>query len=270
MFFHLSKIIWFLIRPSNFLILILVLGWGMMAASRRLRKTGIILSGLAITALLLAGFSPVANVLLATLENRFPARSIADLPSDIDGIILLGGFEDFGSGTVHIGLPINEAAERLTETVRLARHFPQARVVFTGALVNGLDTTASLANPIARFMVDMGLDQNRIILEPKARNTYENAVLTKDLIDPQPGQNWLLVTSGFHMPRSVGVFRQVGFEIIPYPVDLRTNSERAATSFFIGLSDGLKRTDMVMRGSGSLPTRSPTGHPAFSQGLNER
>jgi uncharacterized SAM-binding protein YcdF (DUF218 family) len=64
-----------------------------------------------------------------------------------------------------------------------------------------------------------------VIFEDRARNTYENAVLSKQLVAPAPGERWLLVTSAAHMPRSVGVFRKVGWPVIPYPVDYNTTGD---------------------------------------------
>jgi len=52
--------------------------------------------------------------------------------------------------------------------------------------------------------------------EAKSRNTWENGLFTRDLVKPKPGETWL------HMPRSVGIFRHLGFDVIPYPVAYRT------------------------------------------------
>ena len=73
-----------------------------------------------------------------------------------------------------------------------------------------------------------GLDARRILVETRSRNTYENAVYSKELAQPQPGQIWLLVTSANHMPRAVGCFRAVGFDVIPYPVDYDTGPDAQA------------------------------------------
>ena len=64
--------------------------------------------------------------------------------------------------------------------------------------------------------------RDRIVLEDKSRNTAENAEFTRRLVDPKPGERWLLVTSAMHMPRSVGAFRKAGFPVEAYPVDWRT------------------------------------------------
>ncbi|MET0257687.1 MAG: YdcF family protein, partial [Methylobacterium sp.] len=68
----------------------------------------------------------------------------------------------------------------------------------------------------------LGLDERRLVLEDRSRTTRENALLTRELLQPQSGQVWLLVTSAAHMPRSVGCFRAAGFDVLPYPTDYQT------------------------------------------------
>jgi len=90
-------------------------------------------------------------------------------------------------------------------------------------------------------------EDGRLILESKARDTWENAVNVKALVSPKTGERWLLVTSAWHMPRSVGVFRRVGFAIEPWPVDYRTADDWDALRLFDAPADGLKRLDTAMR-----------------------
>ena len=68
----------------------------------------------------------------------------------------------------------------------------------------------------------LGLDPARVIFEGASRNTYENARFAFDAAKPQPGENWLLVTSALHMPRALGCFRAAGWRAIPYPVGYTT------------------------------------------------
>ena len=63
------------------------------------------------------------------------------------------------------------------------------------------------------------------MLEDQSRNTRENAIFTRRLVDPKPGERWLLVTSAWHMPRAIGVFRKAGFEIEAFPVDYLSNNK---------------------------------------------
>jgi uncharacterized SAM-binding protein YcdF (DUF218 family) len=84
-------------------------------------------------------------------------------------------------------------------------------------------------------------------MERQSRNTQENAGLSKTLAAPKPGERWLLVTSAFHMPRSVGVFRKAGFAVEPYPVDWRTGGRGDLFSFTARAIEGLSRVETGVR-----------------------
>ncbi len=83
-------------------------------------------------------------------------------------------------------------------------------------------------------------------MERRSRNTSENAEFSKALVSPKPGERWLLVTSAYHMPRSIGVFRKAGFAVEPYPADWRTGPNDQLKPFIFA-SDGLERTDAAIR-----------------------
>ncbi len=104
---------------------------------------------------------------------------------------------------------------------KLAREHPDAKIVFTGGSGRFFGG-ASEADFVARLFESFGVARHRIVLENKARNTIENATLTKALVNPKPQERWLLVTSAHHMPRSVGIFRKAGFPVEAHPVDFRT------------------------------------------------
>jgi uncharacterized SAM-binding protein YcdF (DUF218 family) len=134
----------------------------------------------------------------------------------------------------------------MTEAVALANRFPQARIVFTGGSAAMLTTELPESATMGRLLEALGVARERTTLEDRSRDTYENAVFTKRLLDPQPGQRWLLVTSGWHMPRAVGCFRRVGFPVEPWPVDYRT-SGRLSPWLNTGIPEGLRRMDFVMK-----------------------
>ena len=92
----------------------------------------------------------------------------------------------------------------------------------------------------------LGVAAGRIELEDKSRNTFENALFSKALVMPKPGERWLLVTSAYHMPRAVGVFRQAGFPVEAYPVDWRTRGSGDFARLFSTVSEGLSRTDTAV------------------------
>lgn len=213
MIFVISKLSWDVLRPSVLPLLLswfgLVLVWlGYAAWGRRLLMAGL----LVYTLILLL---PLDTLALIPLEDRFP-RPVE--PSRLDGIIVLSGAIEPDESDDRGIVSLNAAAERITEAVALARRHPEARVVFTGGssdiLLNG-PIEAKWAQ--ALFMA-LGLEGDRLTYEDAARNTYENALYSKRLVRPTAGDRWLLITSASHMPRAVGVFRRIGWNVTPWPV----------------------------------------------------
>jgi uncharacterized SAM-binding protein YcdF (DUF218 family) len=248
MFFYLAKTLWFIAQPSTLIALLIgygaILIWtGWARWGRRFVTTGAIL-------LLVAGLSPLGNVLILPLEDRFP-RANVDAPPPPTGFIVLGGAEDRIVGAAR-GVPaLNEAAEREIEAVMLSRRFPDAKIAFTGGDAAIFYKSASEASGFAALLTSMGVAADRLILEAKARDTYENATFLKAELEKQgllgPGSRWLLITSAFHMPRSVGVFRKVGLAVEPWPVDYRTRGAADLTRPFDKVSEGLRRVDIAAR-----------------------
>ena len=142
---------------------------------------------------------------------------------------------------------LNEAAERVTAAVALARRYPAARIVYSGGSSTLLFDEGSEAASAVRILESLGVPPERVIAEEQARNTVENAVFSFLLAMPQPGERWLLVTSSYHMPRAMGVFRAAGFAVEAYPVDWRTRGPRDAGRPFTSLAAGLERTDTATR-----------------------
>lgn len=243
MFFIASKVGLFCLQPSSLAFISLLLGALLGRRSPALGRR-FFYAGAAI--LLLFGFLPGGNLLALPLEGRFGSR-VPPIPhGDITGIILLGGFEDGAITRSRGALALNEAAERLTEALRIARALPDAKVVFTGgsgSLFGGEGVGAG----VRQFLIDAGIAAERIVVENRSRNTYENAIFTKDLLKPSEQDRWLLVTSAYHMPRAVGVFRKVGFDVIPYPVDFRTRDWGDILRPFDSVGAGLQRTDLAAK-----------------------
>ncbi|MGE0022089.1 MAG: YdcF family protein [Hyphomicrobium sp.] len=241
--YALSKILGLMAQPSSVAVLALLGGLVMMrhgAASRRARS----LAWAGVLVLLAGGFTPLGNFLVLPLEERF-AGVPAPAPGErVDGIILLGGFEDGWVSAGRGGLGLNEAAERVTEGLRFALRHPQAKVVFTGGVGGLMARNVEATGPVADFLAEAGVARERVILEGRSRNTYENALFTRDLVRPAAGERWYLVTSASHMPRAVGLFRKAGFDVIAYPVDYRMRGAEDLLRFFERIPQGLQRLDL--------------------------
>lgn len=214
MFPYFTRILWMVAQPISVVTLLIVLGLVLLwAKRRRLAATALILA----TALLaLFSYTTFAYVLVAPLENRFvrPAE-----PAHIDGIVVLGGAMDTEVNTARRSWELKRSGDRFVETLRLALRHPEARILIAGAgatLAEGQDSEAEAG---ARFFRDFGIAEERLLLENESRNTEENAVNARAIAQPKPGETWLLVTSAFHMPRSVGLFRRADFPVVPWPTD---------------------------------------------------
>jgi len=242
MFFPLSKILGFFAIPSNLVISIGLLG--LLLVPTRFARAGRALAFASLIVLAILGLSPVGNALMIPLEDRFPRDATRGAP---DGIIVLGGAISPDVSAARDEVALNEAAERLTVAVELARRYPAARIVFSGgsgALIYDEGAEAPFA---LRMLEGLGIPRARVLLEDRSRNTVENAIFSKALIQPKPGERWLLVTSAHHMPRAIGVFRKMGFSVEPYPVDWRTRGAPDALRPFATLGDGLRRRDTAVR-----------------------
>ena len=243
MFFYASKILWVAAQPSSLIAIALTLG-AVLAATAAWHRVGraLLVGGLA--AFLVCGLSPLGDALILPLENRFQRPDLSR-GGPVAGIVVLGGAVS-GVGPRRELAGLNEAAERMTEAVALTRRLPAARLVFTGGSAALLGPKTPESVTMGRLLRALGVAEERIVLESRSRDTYENAVLTRRLIDPRPGERWLLITSGWHMPRAIGCFRKAGFAVEPWPVDYRT-SGRLTQWINSSIPEGLRRVDFVVR-----------------------
>lgn len=240
MYFFLSKVLWFFLKPSNVLFALLALGGILTAVGRRrLGRRLIVVAG---SAIVLLAVLPVGNVMTRLLENRFPSLEAEAMPETVAGIVVLGGVIDPLVSSERNQLSVGSAMERLLVVPRLARRYPDVPIVFTGGSGRLWHQDAKEGRYFGEVADILGLDRTRLVIEPDSRNTEENATLTKALVKPRPGLKWLLITSAFHMPRSVGVFRRHGWSVVPYPVDYSTRPADGFAPTFDVLG-GLARFD---------------------------
>ncbi len=243
MFFVLSKVLGFFASPSNLMIGLGLVG--VLLLPTRLTRAGRRLMVASLIALALLGLSPLGNALIIPLEQRFPPWD--DNRGPPDGIVVLGGAITPDVSLARNEVALDEAAERVTAAVALARRYPAARIIYSGGSGALLYSEGSEAVAAVRLFESLGIPPERIIAEEQSRNTVENAVFSLLLAMPQPGERWLLVTSGYHMPRAMGIFRRAGFPVEAYPVDWRTRGPQDAVRPFTTMGSGLQRADTAAR-----------------------
>jgi uncharacterized SAM-binding protein YcdF (DUF218 family) len=243
LFFVLSKTIGIMLLPANLLIGLGVAG-ALLLATRwaSLGRKCLIAS---IVLLAICGFSPFGNWVLYPLEQRFaPWDAARGAP---DGIVVLGGPIDPDLSAVH-GVPVlGPGADRLIAAAALARRYPNARLLYTGGSANLISGDEREADYALQIFESLGIARNRLEMERRSRNTWENAEFSKAIAAPKTGERWLMVTSAYHMPRAVGVFRKAGFAVEPYPVDWRLGGRDDLWTFRKFANDGLSIVDVGVR-----------------------
>ncbi len=243
MFFVLSKTLGYLLLPTNLLIAVGFVGAVLMVT--RFASIGRKLVIAAVLLLVICGLSPLGKILLYPLEQRFPPWDAAR--GAPDGIIVLGASIEPDLSVAHNTPVVRGAPDRIIVAAALARRYPNARVVFSGGSANLLSNDAREADFAGAIFESLGVEKSRLIMERASRNTQENALFSKALVKPDDGERWVLVTSAFHMPRSVGLFRKAGFAVEPYPVDWRVGGRDDLMSLSSVAVEGLGRTDLAVR-----------------------
>jgi uncharacterized SAM-binding protein YcdF (DUF218 family) len=219
MYFVVSKVGWLLFQPSTLLLWATLIGTVLTRTPfAGLGRRSALVAG---SLLAICALTPLCVVLIRPLEDRFPARSFDDFHNP-EGIIALGGGLNARLTRARGPTALSSSGARVTEALALAYHFPNARLVFSGGSADLLGNGLSEGDVAKVFFSELGLPTDRLAIERKSRDTFENAQFTRDLVKPRAGDMWILVTSAFHMPRAVASFEKAGFEVTPYPVDYLT------------------------------------------------
>ena len=241
MMFAVKKIVApFLLPPGVFIVPIIVIGL-LLIRSRRWRIGMVnLLIGLALWAFSTA---PVANGLMQGLESGF---SFPEKPSG-DAIILLGGavlreVPDF-SGK---GAPSPSMTSRIVTAVRLYRrmHLP---IIVTGGRVYE-DSPIAEATIIRRFLMDLGVPDNRIIMEDHARDTAQNARLSAAICRRRGFSKPILLTAAYHLKRACMAFEASGLRVTPFP------------AYFLGAQGAYYGPRHLLPNSGALHTSTMALH----------
>ena len=207
MFFLLSKLLYFLLAPLTWIVALLVLYW-FIPATRSKKK-----------------YLVSAVILLFLFTNRFIYESIVKayqpeprvMPAGVsyEAGVLLGGMS--GYDKYKRGL-FNTSSDRFIQAVKLYHSGIIRKIIVSGGSGGILAKTLPEAPFLKSEMIASGVKENDIIVEARSRNTAENGLYSKNIIDSMHMQQpVVLITSALHMPRAEKVFRKSGIEFVPYP-----------------------------------------------------
>ena len=202
------------ILPPGGLILLALAGLYLAWREWRFGKSLVVVS---LAALWLLATPVVSDALRFSLEKRFPPLPMGEVPS-ADAIVALGGGMSPPSSRNPVP-DLGSAADRYWHAARLWRAGKAPEIVISGGALPWRDARATEADAAVRFLVDLGVPSNRILLESASLDTRQNAQMTEAVLRTRGARQVLLVTSALHMRRALARFEFPGIEVIPVATD---------------------------------------------------
>lgn len=220
-FFWISKLMWIVISPDSLLVLLAIVGVILLYIGSYKKAKAFL--GIMVFIMVMIAIFPAGEWLLSPLEKRYATNP--ELPDKVDGVIVLSGAEDPYRSAMWSQVELGGAAERDFAFMRFIRQYPDARHVFTGGTGSMKNQQYKSAHVAKKLFSDLGFDTSKIVFEENSKNTFENVKFSKALVMPKSGETWVLITTSWHMPRSVGIFEKFEWPVIAYPVDHYTDPQ---------------------------------------------
>ena len=215
--FYLSKILWIFLNPFNLFIISIIFFFIFNYSKKKIISYFFLIF---ITLyVFIVGCSPIGKYLLYSLEKNY--HNSHHHSGTVDGILILGGATGPLLSREYELISLGESAERLYEAIILMKKNKNAKVIFSGGSGSLDFPELSHAKVAKQFFESFGMKKRNIIFDSKSRNTYENILYSKKIVKPQINENWLVITSAFHMRRALLLGEKNNWDLIPYPVDFR-------------------------------------------------
>ena len=227
MFFFLSKLLYFLIQPVNWVLGLML--YSLFAKNRNRKRKALIWA-------VVLGFFFTNRMIVNQVYKVWETKTITadEITEPYDIGILLGGYSNFHIVPRHDRHNISHRGNRFLNTYELYRRGKVKKILLTGgsgAILNQEDSEAIMAH---NFLKNIGVPEEDIIVESDSKNTWENALFTKQILDEKyPNSSCLLITSAWHMPRSMKCFDVAEVEYTPFSVDHITERDRWAPNYSI-------------------------------------
>ena len=127
--------------------------------------------------------------------NSYPVSQ----DDEIDAIVVLGG-----------------EPSRSISGIRLYNQNIASYILMTGGSGNIFEENQKESDRMTDFLIEFGVNKNSVLSENKSRNTRENALYSKKIMDEHKIKSIVLVTSNIHMKRSTKVFEKLNYKVFPY------------------------------------------------------
>lgn len=226
MYVYLSKILPLFVMPVSVVLILLLVALLLLAKKRRRAARGLMAAAIV---LLWAASTPiVADALYRALEARHRPVPLAEVPASDCAVVLGGAVAPAIEPRVDIEL--QEAVDRVYKTAQLYRAGRARFVIVSAGNQPWSASPWTEADLIRDLLVEWGVPEDAVFLEGSSRNTRENAIYSKSLLNSIHCNSTLLVTSAAHMPRAVSAFESAGVSVVPVSTDVRAVPEGKITA----------------------------------------
>ena len=239
MFFYLSKISTVLVDPLFILLLFLFVLSSKIKHNSVIKRT--VLTGLLLFSILSTNY--VADKIFNLLEQAVPQTEINN---SYDAVVVLAGMVNLNRSQLG-KIEFSAAVDRILKGIELVRSGRVQKMIISGGTGLLMNQTKSEVVLLATFAIQQGVPEDRIIVDALSKNTYENALQTKKLVRYHKLKSLILVTSAFHMYRSVGVFTKIGLKVKPLPVDYRQKRTLSDFRNYLPTSSGVRTLSRAVR-----------------------
>ena len=246
--FILKKIISGFLSPLPLSLLLSFLGLYLLWFTTK-QKVGKILVSVGLVILTLFSYRVTADKLLRPLERQydtFEIKSSSAVPkieneSTIKIVVVLGGGHTSDPELPLLSQINTSPLVRLMEGIRIYKKYPGAKLLLSGG---GAFDPVSEAEVMARVAREMGVPESDIILETESKDTRDEAMFIKPIVGKEP---FVLVTTASHIPRSMALFKKLGMNPIPSPIDHSVkDGQGLSPSSFFPSTGNLRKTELAI------------------------
>jgi len=208
--FSLKKLLSIFLMPLSISLILFFIGLYFLF-SKSYKKAKLFLS-VSFIWLFLISYSPFSNALIKPLENEY--KAYLDIDSSIEYILVLGSGHNTNKEISPHSQLSSSALMRLTEGIRIFKKLDNGKLIVSGySGKNDITPHAIISKEVA---ISMGIDEKDILTQEEAKDTYEEAQYVKKFVGDK---TFILVTSAYHMPRAMKLFKQNGLNPIAAPTD---------------------------------------------------
>ncbi len=218
MYFFFSRMMYWVLHNQVSIILVLIFFY----LINKNKKIQFFLKRFLLAYILIIAIFPTGTLMLYSLESKYMYQ-INEF-DNVDGILVLSGMENIRMTEEYGQFYLGGSESRIIESIRLQKKYPNARLIFSGG--SGDHFSNNITSLISKqFYNEFSIEPEKIIFESQSTNTYENIINSKKLTKPTINEKWILITSAFHMHRSIDTAAKSKWELTPYPVDFKLSKD---------------------------------------------